>query len=173
MMAEPKDRFRPGRRTKVIDFRGRKLHLCETRDLWEDVSREVWRAVAAGNRRRWWGLAFFGVLLGIEPLRSVFFNVIGRPAFGTTTTGGKPAEVKPAGGTHRSAELPQALHGHMNRSHRQVPCYDHKNARHGPRSHEGKPAGSVVRVHPERSCQDGQRHPSNAGAEKGMSMLHC
>src|SRR5690349_14733816 len=55
-MAPPADTprdFRPGRRTRILDRRGRLLPLCEPADLPPGSPPRLRRAVRAANRHRW------------------------------------------------------------------------------------------------------------------------
>lgn len=47
------DRYRTGRRSKVIDLRGRVLPLLQVEDLPRDASKELRRAVQRANQHRW------------------------------------------------------------------------------------------------------------------------
>lgn len=68
----PDDRFRAGRRSRVIDVRGRVHELCEVADLPAESPRMLREAVAAANKHRLAvqlrgmaiaGAIFFGLLL--------------------------------------------------------------------------------------------------------------
>lgn len=52
MRGEASDEFRAGRRSRVIDFRGRTLDLCEVGDLPADAPVELRKAVKRANQHR-------------------------------------------------------------------------------------------------------------------------
>ena len=55
MVKEAEDKFRPGRRTKVIDFRGRTVDLCDLARVGPDAGANRWLkwALLMAHRHRW------------------------------------------------------------------------------------------------------------------------